>query len=471
MNRRGPVPRRANTGSLGYAKTKPEKPKLGRDAERPIPVNRIPQRVQEYLKSLKMSVWFTGEIRDIRQSHQTLRFTLRESDVQLECVVWGGQADRLRGLIDVPGGSRQLGGEGIRTGDKVVALGTLGLDPGRVHIRLTVVDLRQHGVSPAAAERERVRRVLQRDGLLDPARKRRLPRLPRRIALITSADSAAQRDVEAVARRQYPGIPITLVPTQVQGAGAPRSLVEALGRASTLAGCDVILLCRGGGAAGELAAFDDEAVARAIARCPVPVVTGIGHETNTTLADCVADHRAATPTAAASVVIPIRKELEKEIEQLRHVLGAAMTRRLEREQAQLRHVRITMGQQLTLRVAQSRRVLDGHGRDIVAAPAKRIAGARLLVEQANGAIRAHLTLALERARSTRDLLDEQVIARSPFATLERGYALALVAGGRVLASTAEFTTDREFTLRLRDGEVRVRVVAEASRLIEESHTP
>lgn len=471
MNRPRPAPHRGNAGSLGYTTTQSASPKLGHDAERPIPVSRIPERVQEYIKSLKMSVWFTGEIRDIRQSHETLRFTLRESGVQLECVVWGGQADRLRGLIDVRGASRRPGQEGIRAGDKVVALGTLGLDPGRVHIRLTVVDLRQHGVSPAEAERERVRQALHRDGLLDPARKKRPPRLPRRIALITSAGSAAQRDVEAVAQRQYPGMPITLVPAQVQGAGAPRSLVQALGRASTLAGCDVILLCRGGGAAGELAVFDDEALARAIARCPVPVVTGIGHETDTTLADCVADHRAATPTAAASVVIPIRKELEKEIEQLRHVLGAAMTRRLEREQAQLRHVRVSMGQQLALRVEQSRRVLDGQGRDLSAAPAKRIADARLLVEQSKGAIRTYLQRALERSRATRDLLEEQVLALGPLATLERGYGLALDDGGTVLASVTKLTKDREFTLRFRDGEVRVRVVAEASHLIEESHTP
>ena len=203
----------------------------------------------------------------------------------------------------------------------------------------------------------------------------------------------------------------------------------------------------------------------------MPVVTGIGHETDTTLADCVADHRAATPTAAASAVIPVRKDLEQEIEQLRQMLGAAMTRRLEREHAQLRHVRVTMGQQLTLRVAQARRVLDRQGRDLLAAPATRIAGARLLLEQANGAIRANLKRAVERARSTRDLLEEQVMARSPLATLERGYALALDDGGRVLASTAEFTTDREFTLRLHDGEVHVRVVSAAPLLLEDPYTP
>lgn len=471
MKRRLPAPHRGNGGSLGYAATGSAKPTLGRGAEHPIPVSRVPERIQDYLKPVKLAVWYTGEVSDIRRSGPHLRFTLRESGVQLECIVWRAQAARLRDLIDVPGGPSLPAGAAIRAGDTVVVLGTLGLDPGRVNIRLAVTDVRLHGVSPAEAERERVRQVLEREGLLDPARKQRPPRLPRRIALVTSAGSAAHHDVEAVARRQYPGIPITLVPAQVQGAGAPRSLMDALGHASRLTGCDVILLCRGGGAAGELAPFDDEALARAIAGCRVPVVTGIGHETDTTLADCVADHRAATPTAAASAVIPVRKHLAREIEQLRHSLGAAMTRRLEREHAQLRHVRVSMGQQVTLRVEQSRRALDRQERDLVAAPARQMAGARLVVEQARNAIRVHLQRAVERGRATHGLLEDQVRTLDPLATLGRGYALALDDDGSVLASAAEFSRDREFTLRLRDGGVRVRVVTEASVVLDGSHTP
>lgn len=258
--------------------------------------------------------------------------------------------------------------------------------------------------------------------------------------------------------KPVPGMPMMVLPATVQGSDAPRSLIEALRRAA-LTGCDLVLLCRGGGAAGDLAAFDDEGLARAIAECPDPVVTGIGHEIDITLADRVADLRAATPTAAATAVIPMRKHLEEELDRLRQQLSTAVTQRLEREHAQLRHVRVSMGQHVTLRVEQSRRSLDRHERELLAAPARQVAGARLMLEQAESAIRTHLQRALQGGRATRDLPARQLVALGPSAILDRGYAVALDDEGRVMARKADFPQQREFTLRLRDGAVRAQVLS------------
>lgn len=452
---------RANGLRPAYAPQEPAKKHLGLTAETPIPVSRIPRRVGHYLAPLGQQVWLEGEIQDLRWSRaDDLRFSLRGDKTQLECVLWRGDAAKLRAGVHrkppMPDPSQQ---SGIVDGDLVVVLGRLSLDGARVTVRFTATDIRRTGVAAAEVERERVRRALERDGLLSPTRKRRLPRVPRRIALVTSAGSAAEADVLAAARLRHPGIRMTVVPAQVQGEGAARSVVEALGRAAAVQGCDVVLLCRGGGSAADLSVFDDEALARAIMRCPVPVVTGIGHETDTTLADCVADFRALTPTAAAVAAVPMRTELEEELRRHRERLEAGMLRRLERERSRVQRASSGIAQAVTVRTERARRALDRQESQLWAAPRARITNARRVIERMKADLHARMTQMIEQRRVRRDVAAAQLAALGPAAILGRGYGIARSHTGEVLGSAALFVAGSPFILELVDGEVEALVMS------------
>lgn len=444
-----------------YAPPQAAKTHLGLTAEMPIPVSRLPRRVSHYLAPLEQQVWLEGEIQDLRWSrHDDLRFSLRGDTVQLECVIWRGEAAKLGGRVRRES-TRHLASEqpAIVDGDMVVVLGRLSLDSTRVTVRFTATDIRRTGLAATEEERERVRRALDCDGLLSPTRKRRLPRIPGLIALVTSTGSAAEADVLAAARARHPGIRIEVVPAQVQGDGAARSLVDALRRAAAVEGCDVVLLCRGGGSAADLSVFDDEALARAIARCPVPVVTGIGHETDTTLADCVADVRALTPTAAAVAAVPVRSDLEAELRQHRDRLRAGMLRRLERERSRIQRASTGVGQAVTLCTERARRALDRRESRLRAAPRARLIGARQGIDRLKVDLHARMAQAIEQRRARREVAAAQLAALGPAAILARGYGIARNGTGAVLGRAALFTEGSAFVLELADGEVEARVTS------------
>lgn len=431
----------------------PAQAKLGRQAESPIPVSRLPRRLSHHLGRVTTPVWLEGAIANLRWSGEGhLRFTLRDGATQLECVAWRKQAASLRSLLV---GRHGDGGAStaITQGDAVVVFGTLSLDPNRVTVCFIVADMRRKGVSPVESERELARQRLQRDGLLAPSRKKRLPKLPRLIALITSAGSAAQEDVLSAARRRHPGIGITVVPAPVQGEGAPRALMGALARAARLDGCDVILLCRGGGGAGELAPFDDEALARAVAASPIPVVTGIGHETDTSLVDCVADVRAATPTAAAIAVVPIRAELEAEIGRLKRDLAAAMSLRVTCDRVRAERATTRMAQGMALRVDHARRSLDRFDLQVRSAPSKLMSAARVKVERVQTALQASMRRTVDGAVSRRKVAAAELAGLGPAAILGRGYSVAHGLDGSVLVSAGDFSPGGRFRLQLQDGDV------------------
>lgn len=439
-------------------------PKLGGSAETPIPVARIPSRVSHYLAPVEQRVWLAGEIQDCRWTRKgDVWFTLRGDNVQLACVAWRRDASKLRNTLG--DGSRAGIGSASATvaaGDQVVVCGRLALDKTRVGVRFVATHVQRTGMAVAEAERERVRCALERDGLLSPTRKRQLPMMPRLIALVTSPGSAAEADVLAVARERHPGVRIHVIPARVQGEGAAQSLVEAVGRAASIAGCDLVLLCRGGGSAAELSPFDDEALARTIARCPMPVVTGVGHETDITLADCVADLRALTPTAAAVAAVPLRSTLEAEICRLRDALRTSMQRRIERERARLQRAGSAVGQAARLRTQRARRSLDGLGSQLHAAPGRRLADARLTINRLEAELHAHMTRAIDQRRARRDVAAAQLAALGPAAILARGYSIARSEVGEVLGRAAAFVEGNTFILGLADGDVVALVLSASS---------
>lgn len=465
-----PVHSRGGAGGPKYAPSETKR-HLGRSAELPIPVARLPRRVRHYLSPLGQQVWLEGEIQDIRWARTgDVRFTLRGDQVQLECVVWREDAKRLSGRFrPLRYSADPDAAPATQAGDLVVVCGRLSLDNTRVAVRFGVTDVRRTGVAHAEVERDRVRRALERDGLLSPSRKRRIPRVPRLIALITSSGSAAEADVLAAARVRHPAVRIEIIPALVQGTAAAQSIVDALERVGKLVHCDVVLLCRGGGSASELAPFDDEGVARAIVRCPAPVVTGIGHETDTTLADYVADLRALTPTAAAVAAVPLRVDLEAELASLDGRLRDALLRSLGRERSRVQRAGNGIGQAIALRTERARRSLDRFDAQLHAAPAQRMAAARRVADQLGRDLRMQFERSIEQCRARRDLLAAQLAALGPTAILARGYAIPRGSGGAVLGRAAAFARGSTFVLTLADGEVEARVLNAAPNAAHADH--
>lgn len=360
----------------------------------------VTRRARRLVEAGFTRVWVRGEVtgfKAYRSGHWY--FTLRDADAQVRCVMW---------RTDNQG--RQPPDEGMQV--FVEAQPTVWEERGE--FRLTVRELLPTADGgPWQLAFERAKAALERDGLLDAARKRPLPPFPSCIAMVTSPDGAALRDVTAVLRRRWPAVELWVVPTRVQGEGAERELCRALALVNRLPGVDVVIVGRGGGAREDLWAFNSERVARAVAAVRVPTVSAVGHETDVSLTDLVADVRAATPSAAAEAVVPDR------VAALAHVQGVA--RRLARG--------------LTARAALGRERLERTGDRLQAA----------------------LQAQLDRRTARLEQLALQLDALSPLRVLERGYAVARDEGGHLLRRAAQFRPALPFRLTLADGDVHARV--------------
>ena len=361
-----------------------------------ISVSTLTQTAKDVVEGAFIPLWVRGEISDFkghRNGHWY--FSLRDRYSQLRCVVWASDQGRIPAAPD--------------DGMQVAALGQLGVYAARGDMQFTVKRLEADGdgLWRKALEHSRVR--LEADGLLAATRKRALPRYPRRIAFVTSASGAALRDVIAVLRRRAPAVELVVAHASVQGETAPLELCAALDRVCRWGGADLVIIGRGGGSREDLWAFNDERVARAVAACPVPTISAVGHEIDVTLCDLVADFRAPTPSAAAEAASPSREEIALTLGAHRQQLVAAIEGCL----------------------------FEPRDR---AAEAARMLGA---------AVERHVT---ER-RTSLAALAGRLHALSPLATLERGYAAARDSDGTTLTSAAQFTEGAGFTLRLRDGEV------------------
>jgi exodeoxyribonuclease VII large subunit len=361
-----------------------------------ISVSTLTQTAKDVVEGAFIPLWVRGEISDFK-SHRNGHwyFSLRDLSSQLRCVVW---ARDQRGIPASPDDGMQ-----------VAALGQLGIYAARGEMQFTVQRLEADGdgLWRKALEQTRVR--LEADGLLAVERKRALPRYPRRIAFVTSASGAALRDVVAVLRRRAPGVELVVAHASVQGETAPLELCAALDRVCRWGGAELVIIGRGGGSRDDLWAFNDERVVRAVAACPVPTISAVGHEVDVTLCDLVADLRAATPSAAAEAASP-------SLDEIALVLGAHRQRLVAAIEGCLFEPRD--------RAAAAARMLSA-------------AAGRQVAER----------------RTSLAALAGRLNALSPLATLERGYATARGTDGATLTSVSEFGEDVDFTLRLRDGEV------------------
>jgi exodeoxyribonuclease VII large subunit len=266
--------------------------------------------------------WVSGEISNLtRAASGHWYFSLKDTGAQVRCVMFKGRNSYLDWTP--------------KEGDKVEARATVTLYEARGEFQLTVEFLQRAGLGALFEAFEKLKAKLQYEGLFDPAFKKALPSHPKRIGIVTSPDAAALRDVLSTLKRRMPNIPVIIYPTPVQGKGAARIIADAIDQASERAECDVLIICRGGGSIEDLWQFNEESVARAIAACSIPTVSGVGHETDFTICDFVADIRAATPTAAAELVTPSRENMLQGLNRLELHLNRNMQYLLQRRQQML----------------------------------------------------------------------------------------------------------------------------------------
>jgi exodeoxyribonuclease VII large subunit len=347
----------------------------------------------------------------------------------------------------------------------------------RGDFQLNVEFMRPAGLGALYEAFLRLRDRLEREGLFDPAAKRPLPAFPRAIGVVTSRAAAALRDVLTTLRRRNPSIPVIVYPTAVQGDGAPAEIVAALDAAGRRAECDVLILCRGGGSIEDLRAFNDERVARAVRASPIPVVVGVGHETDFTIADFAADVRAPTPTAAAELASPPRDELLARIGRLARRLHRNMARDLETRSQVIDHLsrrlvhpgrrleaQGALVAQLSSRLAQAvARALDRQWwavSDLVARSRRHLPPLTLLALR-TGQLSERLAAASQRRLAERtarvDALARSLAHLDPRAVLERGYSIVRDDGGRIVRRGAELASGDRVDITFAEGAASARV--------------
>ena len=287
-----------------------------------LTVSELSATIRDALETKFQHVWVEGEISNARLWNTGhLYFTLKDSASQIKGVIFRGA---LRYLKFKP-----------EDGLRVVARGKISVYDVKGEYQLICEHMEPQGFGPLQVAFEQLKKQLAADGLFEASRKRPLPALPRRIGLVTSIDGAALRDMVRVLRRRYPNAHLVISPTRVQGEGAAAEIARALKLVARVTHVDVIIVARGGGSLEDLWAFNEEVVARAIAASPVPVISGVGHETDVTIADFVADLRAATPSAAAELVVRRKDEFFAHIDRIGERLDAAMGHRLRRLESRL----------------------------------------------------------------------------------------------------------------------------------------
>ncbi|HEY6897040.1 MAG TPA: exodeoxyribonuclease VII large subunit [Rhodocyclaceae bacterium] len=432
--------------------------------EGPISVTELNRMARTALEQAIPLLWVAGEVSNLtRAASGHVYFTLKDEGAQVRCVMFRSRAQLLPWRLE--------------NGQQVEARATVSLYEARGDYQLNVDNLRQGGLGRLYEAFARLKEKLAQEGLFAAERKRPLPPLPRAIGVVSSPQAAALRDILITLRRRAPHLPVVLYPTLVQGDGAVPRIVAAIEAAGTRRECDVLLVARGGGSIEDLWAFNDEAVARAIASCPLPVVSAVGHETDVTIADFVADLRAATPTAAAELVSAGWLAAAGDLAQLSDALSSAMERGLEERMQRLdllAHRLVHPAQ----RLARNRQTLE-HLRSRLSAAARqrlgevgvRLSGLQLRLQKARpqpAAQAARLELLAQRlatAANTRitakrhglERLATALTALNPDATLARGYSIVRDQQGRVIVDAATLQAGDPVEMHFARGSARGRV--------------
>ena len=431
-------------------------------------VSDLTARIRDLLARNFTDISVQGEISNCRSAASGhYYFTLKDDRAQVRCVFFKQQQ---RGMKFKP-----------EDGLQVTVRGSISLYEARGEYQIYVESLDPVGRGALQLAFEQLKRRLQEEGLFEAGRKKALPMLPSRIGLITSPVGAAVRDVVRILTRRFPNVHLTLYPVRVQGVEAVGEIVEALRYFSRRQAADVILLVRGGGSLEDLWCFNEEPVARAIVACAVPVISGVGHETDFTIADFVADVRASTPSAAAELVVQTRREFDKHVADLCDALDSQMRYRLAvlsrrihelngrrgfrrpldilrqtRQRADDLTSRLALGLKARL-TASHRRFNLAQMRIVKFDFRKKMAALRLSVQRCDHDLCVRIERAIRLKRERWERLALQLEERSPLKVLERGYAIATDAAGNVLRDSSQVAVGDGINIQLHRGRLSAEV--------------
>lgn len=381
-------------------------------------VSDLNRMAKDVLESSFPLFWIRGEISNFtRAASGHWYFSLKDERAQVRCVMFKGRNSLLERMP--------------REGDLIEARATVSLYEARGDFQLTLEYLQPAGMGRLYEAFEQLKQRLQAEGLFDQSRKQPIPTEPGRIGVVTSADAAALRDVLTAIRRRYPGMPVIIYPTPVQGKGAAALIAQAIQLADQRQEVDTLLICRGGGSIEDLWSFNDEGVARAIAACSIPTISGVGHETDFTIADFVADLRAATPTAAAELACPDRMQLLQHTAQLKARLLRSMQSLLQRQMQAVDFL--------------SRRLLS---------PAQQLKQQQQSLQQLQHRLSLAMQFKLQQLRRHTEHLHAGLQQLNPSSILARGYAIVQQADGRAVVSQQQLQLQEPLTLTLHQGSAR-----------------
>jgi len=424
-----------------------------------ISVSALNRLARELLELGVPPVWISGEISNLTLAASGhAYFSLKDGSAQVRCVMFRNSLARLAAKP--------------REGMQVELRGQVTLYEARGEFQINVETLRSAGLGRLYEAFEKLKAKLEADGLFAAERKRALPPHPRAIGIVTSPAAAALRDVVSTLRRRMPSIPLILYPTPVQGLGAEQQIAAAIRQASTRREVDVLIVCRGGGSIEDLWAFNEEVVARAVADCTMPVVSGVGHETDFTICDFVADRRAPTPTAAAELVSPSREQLLQRVDQVQRQLERALSRLMTDKAQQLDFLSrrlVHPGERLArqrdaLTLAEHRlqsRIranLDNNHRRLATAGARLarlvpdLGSQHRLLDQFGERLDRSMTRLLAERQRRLARCEGTLTALNPNAVLARGYAIVQKADGHAVKAPHEVVRGERVTLRLAEGQ-------------------
>lgn len=369
-------------------------------------------------------VWVMGEVSSANRHRSGMFFTLQdlESKASIQCVVWNSVLSK---LVQLP-----------QSGEQLIALGSIRIYPQRGQYQLVVWQALPGGEGLKALRYNQLRQRLEAEGLFDAQNKRPLPTHPQTIAVVTSPQAAAWGDIRRTLRQRYPGLCVLFSPAQVQGDWAPESIVAAIERVERDGRAELVILSRGGGASEDLVGFDDERVVRAIANCSIPVLTGIGHQRDESLADLVADFCAHTPTAAAERAVPELATRRREHQQLQEALQEAVTH----------HLDISGNQLHQLKNRLQRLPLD-----------RQLQQEQHAIAQQRQRLANNTYWRISQATQHCQFLGQKLATLDPTNVLKRGYAVVRTEQGKIARNAASVVPGEELQIQLAQGQIKVKV--------------
>jgi exodeoxyribonuclease VII large subunit len=392
---------------------------LSTSSKQILSVSDLTRLTKELLETSFPLFWISGEISNFtRAASGHWYFSLKDNKAQIRCVMFKGRNSLVESMP--------------REGDLIEARATVTLYEARGDFQLTIEYLQPAGMGRLYEAYEQLKQRLQAEGLFDQSRKKTIPAEPHKIGVVTSSDAAALRDVLTAIRRRYPGMRVIIYPTPVQGKGSAELIAQAIQRADQRQEVDTLLICRGGGSIEDLWSFNEEIVARAIADCRLPTISGVGHETDFTIADFVADLRAATPTAAAELACPDQSYLRQQVNQLQLRLMRAMQSILQKQAQTLDYL--------------SRRMIS---------PAQQLQQQKQSLQQWQHRLHLSMQHTLNAHSRRLEYFATSLQQLNPHQVLARGYAIVQKSDGRAVTDADQLAPQEALTLTLHHGAAEV----------------